>query len=587
MRSLPYLLAVSLFVAPLSSAQSTPPSTAIAHVNVIPMNSETVLHDQTVLITGGTIAKIAPASQVKIPRDTHVVDGNGLYLLPGLIDSHVHFYSRQQPQLYVANGVTTVFNLNGKPLHLVWRESVASGKLLGPRIYTVAPKFDRAHTPDEGVALVDDYARQGYDGIKIYNQVSKAEYPALVAAAKRHHMLVVGHIAREPGFQDTLDAGQAIAHAEEYLYTFFQAEDNRPPDPKLIPQAVALTKASGVPVISTLVTYEHILELASNSAAFFARPENRYWAPWELEDMKDPSQDFYLTFGSDEVAELHRNYPFLKTLVGALNHASVPILAGTDSGWVQSVPGLALHEELGDLVQAGLTPFEALESATIVPARFLRGDREFGTIEEGKVADLVLVRANPLENIANTKQIAGVCLRGRWFPKSDLDRMLEDLRTSYANDQRTAEDAFARNPQQAVTFLNSIDPFFELGSFVVRQAALANGVGKFEKSIQDATKSNPQSPLNSPDLMNDVADFLLAKHRNDDAIALFQFNTTQHPASAIAYDRLGRAYRSLGQYGPALQAYQKALAVDPGYWNADSAKRRIAELTKKVGESKN
>jgi hypothetical protein len=122
---------------------------------------------------------------------------------------------------------------------------------------------------------------------------------------------------------------------------------------------------------------------------------------------EDPSQDFCLTFGSDDVAQLQHNYPFLKTLVGALNHAGVPILAGTDSGWVQTVPGLAMHRELEDLVQAGLTPFEALESATIVPARF---------------------RART----ANTKQIASVCLRGRWFPKSDLDCMLEDLPSSTA-----------------------------------------------------------------------------------------------------------------------------------------------------------
>ena len=590
MRRVPRLLLISLLFALVGrlGAQAGETATAITHVNVIPMNQDAVLPDQTVLIRGQRIAVIGAAHRVRVPRGSHVINGAGLYLIPGLTDAHVHLYAPQQLDLYLANGVTTVFNLNGRPLHLVWREEVASGKRLGPRIYTVAPKFERADTPEQAVALVDGYAQQGYDGIKIYNQVSKAEYPALIAAAKQHNLLIVGHIAREPGFQATLDAGQAIAHAEEYLYTFFDDHANGgPPDPKLIPQAVALTKASGVPVIATLVTYEHILELATNLSAFLERPEMRYWAPWQLDEIKDPGQDPYLTFDSDDVATLQRNYPFQKTLVGALHDAGVPILAGTDSGWVQTVPGFALHEELANLVQSGLTPFAALQSATTASARFLRGDRDFGTVEEGKVADLVLLRANPLDNIANTRQIAGVVVRGRYFPRPELDAMLEKLPASYAADQRTAEEDFTRNPQEAMAFLQGIDPFFELGSAVVQQAVLRAGVPQFEATVRAVAKSNPASQLNAPELLNEIGDFLLEKNRNDDAIALFQFNAEQHPEAAIAYDRLGRAYRKLGQYEPALKAYQQALAVDPNYWNADTAKRRIAELTRKIAESKN
>jgi tetratricopeptide (TPR) repeat protein len=137
-----------------------------------------------------------------------------------------------------------------------------------------------------------------------------------------------------------------------------------------------------------------------------------------------------------------------------------------------------------------------------------------------------------------------------------------------------------------MTFLNSIDPFFKLGSFVVCQAALHDCAGKFEKSVQDASRSDLQLPLNSSDQINDVADFLLAEHRNDDAIALFEFNTAQHPESGIDYDRLGRAYRSLGQHSPALEAYEKALGFDPATGMPAPPSAASLNLLRKSGSRK-
>ena len=579
---------VLIFLVPSIPAQTTPQAIAITHVNVIPMTNDSVLADQTVVIEGQRIRTIQTASRARFPRGAKKIDGTGLYLIPGLIDAHVHLYAPQHLRLYLANGVTTVFNLNGRPPHLVWREEIAKGDRLGPRIYTVGPKFSRADPPEKAVALVDEYAKEGYDGIKIYNQVSKQEYPPLIAEAKKHNLLIVGHISPNVGFEATLQAGQAIAHAEEYLYTYFQdhAKDGAP-DPSLIPQVAAMTKAAGVPVIATLVTYEHILEQATDFKTFLHRPEMGFWAPWELEEIKDPSQNAYLNMGSDDVAILRRNYPFQKTLVKALHDAGVPILAGTDSGSIISVPGFALHEELEILVQSGLTPFEALQSATIYPARYLRGEKEFGTVEEGKVADLILLRANPLADIANTKQIATVVVRGRCFDETELAQFLQQTPADYAKEESTAKEDFARNPQQAMTFLKSVDPFFELGSTVLVEIALAKGVSQIEPLIRSAAQADRESALNSPDVLNDLADALLQKKKIDDAMELFQFNVAEHPNSAIAYDRLGRAYRSLGQYALALKSYQKAIEIDPSYWNADTAKRRIGELTKQLDTHKN
>jgi len=573
---------VPLLLVPLVHARKAEPRIAITHVNVIPMTDDVVLRDQTVLTRGRQIVTIGPADKVPVRRGTLKIDGRSRYLLPGLIDAHVHLYAPEQLQLYVANGVTTVFNLNGRPLHLVWRDETAKGQRLGPRIYTVGPKFDRADPPDKAVELVDQYWRQGYDGIKIYNQVSKAEYPALITEAKKHDMLIVGHIARGPGFEMTVNAGQAIAHAEEYLYTFFEEHaKNGAPDPESIPQAVALTKQSGAPVIATLVTYEHILEQATDLDAFLKQPEARYFAPWELADIKEPTQNPYLNFDKDGVAELKRNYPFQRILVKALHDAGVPILTGTDSGSGITVPGFSLHEELEILAQSGLTPFQALECATVAPARFLRA-QEFGTIDQGKVADLILLRANPLDDVANTRQVAGVLVQGKWLDELQLDRMKQQVPSRYARDEEVAKEQFARDPQEAVAFLKQIDPFFELGSAVVMDAALRDGIARFEPLIHRITESDPDSPLGAPDLLNDIADYLLAKNRKDDAIELYRFNVTEHPHAAIAYDRFARAYYKLGERDLSLKYYREALTVDPNYWNAGTAKRRIAELSKKL-----
>jgi amidohydrolase family protein len=565
-----------------SAAHGQQPALVIRHVNVIPMNRDVVLRGRTVLIRDGRIAAIDTTPATPVPA-AESVDGTGLFLIPGLIDSHVHLYNPHQLELFLAHGVTTVFNLNGQPLHLAWRDEVARGARLGPRIFTAAPKFARADVPDRAVALVESYAKQGYDAIKIYDQVSKAEYPALIRAAKEHHLLIVGHVAREPGFELAVSSGQAIAHAEEYLYTYFKQHGNgTDADLALIPQAVALTKASGVPVMTTFATYSHILEMATDSQAFFRRPELADWSPWELEDLKNPSENPYLGADSSDIAALRHGYPFLKVLVKQLHDAGVPILAGTDAGWMTAMPGVSLHEELLDLVDAGLTPYEALRSATADPARYLRVDKERGTIEAGKAADLVLLSANPIADIGNTRRIVGVVERGRWFSREALDSLVAALPEKYAGDERSVEELLANAPQRAAAELKATDPFFELGTAVVRAVALREGEAAFARMIRAAREADADTPFDTPDLLNDVADYLMGKHRSDDALALGQFNVTEHPESAIASDRLGRSYYRLGQLEPALRYYRRALQVDSAYWNAEFARKRVADLARRV-----
>jgi hypothetical protein len=227
-------------------APETPPApvrTAFVHVNVLPMDGEHVLEGQTVVVEGDRIAQIGPVGSVKIPAGTQLVDGTGKYIIPGLVDAHVHLQSQTKFALYLANGVTTVFNLDGRPAHLLWRKQIASGEVIGPTIFTTGPIFHQKRTSEEDVKLVDEQAAAGYDGIKIYNEVSREEYPALIAEAKRKNLLLMGHVARGPGYAMTLQAGQSIAHLEEIVYTNFNPQgdddfDHLVFDESRIPQVV-------------------------------------------------------------------------------------------------------------------------------------------------------------------------------------------------------------------------------------------------------------------------------------------------------------------------------------------------------------
>src|SRR5882672_81060 len=221
-----FCLLAALLSATFALAQQPP--VAILHVHVIPMDREHVLDDQNVVIANGKIAQVGPSSSTRVPAAAKKIDGKGKYLIPGMTDAHVHLYSNFEFPLYLANGVTTVFNLDGRPAHLLWRKQIASGDILGPTIFTTGPIFGRAHTPEDAVRLVDEQADAGYDAVKVFNQVSKAEFPALIAEAKRRNLLLMGHIAREAGFDLTVKSGQSIAHLDEILYTYFnqQHDDN-------------------------------------------------------------------------------------------------------------------------------------------------------------------------------------------------------------------------------------------------------------------------------------------------------------------------------------------------------------------------
>ena len=408
---------------------------AFVGVNVVPMDREGVLRNQTVVVRDGRIAAIGPAATVRIPSGAVRVDATGKYLLPGLTDAHVHLRDFDEEtnlrlfDLFIANGVTTVLNLYGTPQHLELRARLAQGELAGPIIFTSGPFISNLPAPppepDEIERDVVAQKRAGYDIIKTHGNFTPDGFRRLFDVAKREGIRVIGHSPRNLGHAAMTEHGQhAVAHAEEYLYDTQGSSRNAADLVPRIPEIASATVAAGTWLVPNLSAYHGIAEQANDVQAMLARPEVQY-VPARIARGWQPDRNTYARrFNPSHYQGFRARYHVLEQITKGFQDAGVGLLAGTDTPIPCVVPGFSLHDELRLLVAAGLTPYQALRAATANAAAFLGGDA-FGTVEKGKRADLVLVDANPLEDVANASRIAGVMLRGRWLPREELQATLE------------------------------------------------------------------------------------------------------------------------------------------------------------------
>lgn len=566
--------------APRSGPARAPRSgtTAFVHANVVPMDSDRVLRDQTVVVEAGRIRAVGPSASTTVPPGARRIDCAGGWLTPGLADMHVHVYAPEELTLYAVNGVTTVFNLDGRPAHLSWRKRIASGELLGPSIYSAGPMFNRPRSPEEAVAEVDRQSDAGYDAVKIYNQVSAAEYPALTAEAKKKGLVLVGHVAREPGYEATLAAGQSIAHAEELLYTFFNPDRlndvAHPLDTSLIPKAVEITKQSGVSVIPTLIAFKNIVRQAEDVRAYLKDPNLGYIPP-TMRLQLEPARNTYANrFAPEIVAALAVDYEFQRQLVKALHKGGVPILTGTDASWL-GVPGWCLHDEIAILQDLGFTPYEAIRAATVDPARLLRHEDDFGTVAPGRRADLILTRESPLEDARRLRDSEGVMVHGRWIPASERKTLLADVAPSYRRSLERVETMLASDPKGLDEYLAANDPLGTMASGVLLRAAETHAAPELAAMLRRSHEANPASPLTEEQPLNELGYALLAAKKPDHAVEIFRLNTELYPKSGNTFDSLGETYLSLGNRDAARKAYARALEVQPDYSNAKAARELL------------
>lgn len=408
---------------------------AIIDVHVVPMDNEEVLEHQTVLIEGNRIARIGPVHDVQIPPNAQRIDGKNMYLMPGLMDMHVHLTRRDLP-LFLANGVTTVRNLNGDTSHLSMRAEVAQRKLVGPRIYTSGPLMTGPKTrwrlkavptsADEARQMVSDQKKMGFDFIKVYDGLTAELFDAIMDRAVQEQLPVAGHIPADVGLKGVLSKKMtSIEHMEKIAYAYFGQDISK----EKMTEIARMVKDAGTWLCPTLAVQEIFsLNAKGDFVEKLTNPEMKYVEAGTMEwwtSFAAPKRSGPL---NDHQVKMQGFFPFQVALTKAMFDEGVPLVAGTDSPNPGMVHGFALHEELRNLVAAGLTPYQALKTATTNGAVLLKKGNELGRIKEGMLADLVLVEKNPLTDITHCKTLVGVMADGAWYPKEKLDEMLSRLR---------------------------------------------------------------------------------------------------------------------------------------------------------------
>jgi imidazolonepropionase-like amidohydrolase len=457
-------VATSHASAQASRGALAPGSFAITGVNVIPMTADTVFRNVTVLVQNGRIAAVGPARSVRVPTDARTIDGSGKYLMPGLADMHAHLYSdgevpdslaRYELAVFIANGITTARMMIGTPEHFPLRTAIERGEILGPQLWIASPELsgrpaDHAHvvtTPEAATAAVNAVADSGYDFVKITNFITLPVYDAIIAQAKARRIRVDGHVDPQVGLAHALTSGQSGIH---HLDSYFEAvlADSAPSresvtqighfrlrnwvsmdymDERKIQAIGGATARSGIWSTPTLTLFDYAFAIHESDSTIRSRPDWKLMPPG-MRSLYLRARSQYWTEATEAVRTAPRRQRYVEVrnrIVKAIVDSGGKIMAGSDApDWFMS-PGWTLHRELKTFVEAGLTPYQALRAATLNPAEFLNASGEWGTIERGKRADLVLLSANPLENIGNTTRIEAVSVGGKWIPRAELDQMVD------------------------------------------------------------------------------------------------------------------------------------------------------------------
>jgi imidazolonepropionase-like amidohydrolase len=428
-------------------AQASQRTVVFTGVSVLPMDRNDVHRNQTVVVEDGRIAYVGVPGPA--PSGATIIDGTGKFLMPGIAEFHAHVPSGGQAMnahralnLYVLAGVTTARGMLGAPMHLALRDSIARGQVLGPRLLTSGPSFNNntATSPRIAAGMVTDQKNAGYDLLKIHPGVPRDAFDSLAATANRLRIPFAGHVPLEIGLDVALTSRYStIDHLDGFVEAMYNGTQPLTPqingffglgivrqlDPSRFQSIVDRAKASGVAMVPTQILMDNYANDATGEQLTSA-PEFTYWVPQQVAAWRT-NKDNILSQLPVPREQRQEFIALRRRFIKALYEAGVPFLLGSDAPQLWNVPGFSAHRELGALVAAGLTPYEALRTGTVNVAKFLGEEGRSGVVRVGARADLLLLDANPLEDVSNTLRISGVMVNGRWIGPAERASMLREL----------------------------------------------------------------------------------------------------------------------------------------------------------------
>jgi imidazolonepropionase-like amidohydrolase len=429
-------VALMLFVAlqQSSSAQDL----AFVGVNLVPMDRNRTLNNQTVIVQDGRIAQVGPAGSTRVPDGALRLEGRGKYLMPGLGEMHGHIPSTLEPRefteavlfLYVANGVTTVRGMQGSPGQLDLRERAKRGELLAPNLYLAGPAFSgkTIKSVEDAIQRVRQQKAEGWDLLKVLPGLARDHYDAMARTAKEVGISFAGHVPADVGLVHAIQSGQeTFDHLDGYI-EYLQGEKGAVTEARF--QEIAkLTREAGAWVVPTMALWE-TLRGTADLATLRAFPELKYMPFQQIQQWTSAQEN--LLKNSDFNPDVARNVIQNRMrLLKVLNDGGVKILLGSDAPQRFSVPGFSIHREMKRMADAGMKPYDILRSGTYNVGLYFKEKDNFGTIEVGKRADLILLNANPLEDISNIARRSGVMVRGRWLSEREIQSRLDQIAASH------------------------------------------------------------------------------------------------------------------------------------------------------------
>jgi Amidohydrolase family len=424
---------VVVFIVSQASAD-TAGMVVFTDVTVVPMDRERLLDRRTVLVRGDRIVAIGATDSIRLPAGATRVDGRQRYLMPGIAEMHSHVPGEDSPAtveimaLYALTGATSIRGMIGTPYQHELRRRIESGEMLGPTLFMVAPPFsgNSTKTADEARRKVREYSAAGYQVLKIFPPMSREVYDAITSTAREVGIRYAGHVPPEVGLRHAIEERQSVEHLDGYV------EASRG-DEREIADLARATREAGIWNSATMDVWKTILGTRSPDE-LRRRPELQYLPRPMVEQWAKQTAEFSRRSFWRRALEQMGMRPSPMDVVAvrdrilqALHRAGAGLILGADSPQVYSVPGFSLAHEMRAMVQAGMPIYAVLEAATKNAAAFFGQEAEFGTVDVGKRADLILLEGNPLEDISNVHRQAGVMVRGRWLPKDEIQRRLDEI----------------------------------------------------------------------------------------------------------------------------------------------------------------